>query len=169
MCVKFCETIDCCACACVRVMCVCVCLRVVTGAACQWGKFLETIALCARLSACRSVCESCVPCIVRRSGCRTRAACTADACGATPRHTLNPQPSLFAFFATANRRVQGENNVYRKWPMEFTYGLDAPKGHLPLTNALRGTRLFEAILEHPAFAEPAAGTPGAKSNPDWLS
>lgn len=55
------------------------------------------------------------------------------------------------FFQVINW-VQGENNVYRKWPMEFTYDLTAAKGHLPLTNALRGTRLFEAIMEHPAFA-----------------
>jgi hypothetical protein len=47
--------------------------------------------------------------------------------------------------------TQGENNVYRKWPMEFVYSMDAPRGHLPLTNALRGTQLFQAILEHPAF------------------
>lgn len=47
--------------------------------------------------------------------------------------------------------TQGENNNYRKWPMEFTYSMDAVKGHLPLTNALRGTQLFEAIMEHPAF------------------
>lgn len=45
----------------------------------------------------------------------------------------------------------GENNNYRKWPMEFIYSMDAPRGHLPLTNALRGTQLFQAILEHPAF------------------
>lgn len=45
----------------------------------------------------------------------------------------------------------GENNVYRKWPAEFIYSLDAAKGHLPLTNALRGTQLFEALLQHPAF------------------
>lgn len=57
--------------------------------------------------------------------------------------------------------VVGENNVYRKWPMEFDYSLDAPRGHLPLTNALRGTQLFQAILEHPAFAAPAAGSGGA--------
>jgi hypothetical protein len=49
--------------------------------------------------------------------------------------------------------VQGENDVYRKWPQEFKYEANAPKGHLPLTNALRGTRLFEAILEHPAFVQ----------------
>jgi len=51
--------------------------------------------------------------------------------------------------------VQGENNNYRKWPMEFNYSLDAPRGHLPLTNALRGTQLFQAILEHPAWNKPA--------------
>lgn len=39
--------------------------------------------------------------------------------------------------------MQGENNVYRKWPAEFMYTMDAPKGHLPLTNALRGTQLIQ--------------------------
>lgn len=43
------------------------------------------------------------------------------------------------------------NNVYRKWPAEFIYTKDAVRGHLPLTNALRGTQLFQALLEHPAF------------------
>lgn len=59
--------------------------------------------------------------------------------------------------------------IRRKWPMEFTYSLDAPKGHLPLTNCLRGTRLFETILEHPAFAKEAVseGSNGA-GKPDWL-
>ncbi|MEW5299791.1 MAG: hypothetical protein WDW38_010873 [Sanguina aurantia] len=47
--------------------------------------------------------------------------------------------------------VQGENNIYRKWPAEFDYTIDAPKGHMPLTNALRGTQLFEAVLMHPAW------------------
>lgn len=28
---------------------------------------------------------------------------------------------------------------------------------MPLTNALRGTQLFQAIMEHPAFAKGAAG------------
>lgn len=52
--------------------------------------------------------------------------------------------------------VQGENNIYLKWPLEFIYTLDAPRGHLPLTNALRGTQLFEAVLGHPAFEKSAA-------------
>ena len=47
--------------------------------------------------------------------------------------------------------VQGENNAYRKWPEEFIWKKEAARGHMPLTNALRGTQL-EALLEHPAFA-----------------
>lgn len=49
----------------------------------------------------------------------------------------------------------GDSTVYRKWPMEFTYTMDAVRGHLPLTNALRGTQLFEEILKHPAFEKTA--------------
>jgi hypothetical protein len=47
--------------------------------------------------------------------------------------------------------TMGENGAYRKFPTEFLWAPDAPKGHLPLTNCLRGTQLFAAILEHPAF------------------
>ena len=65
---------------------------------------------------------------------------------------------------------------YSKWPGEFKYEASAAKGHLPLTNALRGTQLFEAILEHPAFAAPAgAGGEGGGAaaaaegkGPAWL-
>ena len=49
--------------------------------------------------------------------------------------------------------VQGENDAYRKWPEEFIWKADAKAGHLPLTNALRGTQLFQAILEHEAFSD----------------
>jgi len=55
----------------------------------------------------------------------------------------------------------GENNIYRKWPAEFIYSMDAVKGHLPLTNALRGTQLFQALLQHPAFDKTATAG-GAK-------
>lgn len=35
---------------------------------------------------------------------------------------------------------------------EFIYELEkAPKGHLPLTNTIRGTRLLEQLLNHPAW------------------
>ena len=48
-------------------------------------------------------------------------------------------------------------NLYKKWgaidgASEYTYTLkEAEKGHLPLTNALRGTSLLEEIFIHPAF------------------
>jgi len=48
----------------------------------------------------------------------------------------------------------GENGDYRKFPNEFLWQADAAPGHMPLTNALRGTQLFEALMEHPAFAPP---------------
>lgn len=42
---------------------------------------------------------------------------------------------------------------YRAFPSEFVWELndDTPEGHLPLTNALRGTQLLNNILNHPAF------------------
>ncbi|XVE81081.1 hypothetical protein DITRI_Ditri15bG0034600 [Diplodiscus trichospermus] len=42
---------------------------------------------------------------------------------------------------------------YRAFPNEFTWELtdETPEGHLPLTNALRGTQLLNSILSHPAF------------------
>eukprot|EP00981_Chlorochromonas_danica_P012658 scaffold5245_cov183-Ochromonas_danica.AAC.9 len=37
---------------------------------------------------------------------------------------------------------------------EFIYDLEkAPKGHLPLTSALRGTQLIKALLSHPVWTE----------------
>ena len=38
----------------------------------------------------------------------------------------------------------------RRWfgDSEFFYDLKAPKGHLPLTSALRGTQLLKALLQH---------------------
>ncbi|CAI5503565.1 unnamed protein product [Closterium sp. Naga37s-1] len=46
----------------------------------------------------------------------------------------------------------GPNSTYKKFPMEFSWELDAPVGHLPLTNALRGTQLIEKLFTHPAMA-----------------
>lgn len=65
--------------------------------------------------------------------------------------------------------VQGENAVYRKWPAEFNYSYEATKGHMPLTNALRGTQLFEAIFQHPAFDKSAAAGGSGKKSIDELS
>uniref|UniRef100_M4CGP2 GUN4-like domain-containing protein n=1 Tax=Brassica campestris TaxID=3711 RepID=M4CGP2_BRACM len=42
---------------------------------------------------------------------------------------------------------------YRASPDEFKWELndETPLGHLPLTNALRGTQLLKCVLSHPAF------------------
>jgi len=46
-----------------------------------------------------------------------------------------------------------EQYNYRSFPTEFIWELndDTPQGHLPLTNALRGTQLLANIFAHPAF------------------
>ncbi|XP_020584545.1 tetrapyrrole-binding protein, chloroplastic [Phalaenopsis equestris] len=48
-----------------------------------------------------------------------------------------------------------EQFTYRSFPGEFIWELgdETPAGHLPLTNALRGTQLLGSILTHPAFGE----------------
>lgn len=46
-----------------------------------------------------------------------------------------------------------EQYGYRSFPTEFIWEMDksVPEGHLPLTNALRGTQLLACVLAHPAF------------------
>lgn len=61
---------------------------------------------------------------------------------------------LWTDFFVAIDWVTGENNNYRKWPQGFNYEKSAKAGHLPLTNCLRGTQLFEGIMMHPAFGGP---------------
>ena len=39
----------------------------------------------------------------------------------------------------------------RNWPDEFIYSLEAPVGHLPLTNCIRGAQVLEELLSHPAI------------------
>ena len=65
--------------------------------------------------------------------------------------------------------LNGEkNDAYRKWPEEFIWHKEAAKGHMPLTSALRGTQLLEALLEHPAFAPPAKPKSAAEQVQDQL-
>ena len=74
------------------------------------------------------------------------------------------------FVVTLAKNGSNEPSLHhRKWPGEFDYTLNAPKGHLPLTNCLRGTQLFKAILVHPAFERPAENESSASSQPDWLN
>ena len=44
-------------------------------------------------------------------------------------------------------------NTWSRYPNEFTWNLSAPKGHLPLSNLLRGVRMFASILSHPAWSK----------------
>ncbi|NET35941.1 MAG: GUN4 domain-containing protein [Cyanothece sp. SIO1E1] len=40
---------------------------------------------------------------------------------------------------------------WTRYPDGFTWSLAAPKGHLPLSNQLRGVRTIAALLTHPAW------------------
>ena len=42
-------------------------------------------------------------------------------------------------------------NNWTRYPNEFTWDLSAPKGHLPLSNQLRGVRVMASLLSHPAW------------------
>ncbi|MBW4522275.1 MAG: GUN4 domain-containing protein [Scytolyngbya sp. HA4215-MV1] len=44
-------------------------------------------------------------------------------------------------------------NNWTRYPQEFTWDLSAPKGHLPLSNQLRGVRVIDALLNHPVWSE----------------
>lgn len=44
-----------------------------------------------------------------------------------------------------------KDNVWTRYPGEFIWDLNAPAGHLPLSNQLRGVRMMEALLNHPAW------------------
>ena len=42
-----------------------------------------------------------------------------------------------------------KDGVWTRYPRAFTWSLDAPEGHMPLVNQLRGVRLMDAYLKHP--------------------
>ena len=43
--------------------------------------------------------------------------------------------------------------VWTRYPASFTWSIDAPEGHMPLVNQLRGVRLMHALLNHPALLD----------------
>ena len=45
------------------------------------------------------------------------------------------------------------DNSWTRYPNEFTWNLSAPRGHLPLSNQLRGVRVIDALFAHPAWAK----------------
>jgi hypothetical protein len=44
-----------------------------------------------------------------------------------------------------------KGNNWTRYPKEFIWDLSAPRGHLPLSNQLRGKQPFMALLSHPAW------------------
>lgn len=54
-----------------------------------------------------------------------------------------------------------QEGTWTRYPGSFTWSLEAPEGHMPLVNQLRGVRLMDALLHHPALqarTEAALGT-----------
>ncbi|MEB3173368.1 MAG: GUN4 domain-containing protein [Cyanobacteriota bacterium] len=46
-----------------------------------------------------------------------------------------------------------EAGLWTRYPGSFTWSLAAPEGHMPLINQLRGVRLMDALLNHPALQQ----------------
>ena len=46
-----------------------------------------------------------------------------------------------------------KEGLWTRYPGSFCWSLKAPDGHMPLINQLRGVRLMDSILRHPAIAE----------------
>ena len=46
-----------------------------------------------------------------------------------------------------------KEGLWTRYPSSFCWSLDAPDGHMPLINQLRGVRLMDSILRHPAISE----------------
>ena len=44
------------------------------------------------------------------------------------------------------------DNGWTRYPNEFIWDLSAPRGHLPLSNQLRGVRVMSSLMNHPAWA-----------------
>ena len=44
-----------------------------------------------------------------------------------------------------------QDGVWTRYPNQFTWRHDGPEGHMPLVNQLRGVRLMDALLNHPAI------------------
>jgi hypothetical protein len=42
---------------------------------------------------------------------------------------------------------------WTRYPGSFQWSIDAPEGHMPLVNQLRGVRLMDALLNHPALQQ----------------
>ena len=45
------------------------------------------------------------------------------------------------------------DNNWTRYPQEFTWDLNAPTGHLPLLNQLRGVRVITSLFSHPVWSQ----------------
>jgi hypothetical protein len=43
--------------------------------------------------------------------------------------------------------------IWTRYPGSFTWSHEAPEGHMPLVNQLRGVRLMDALLNHPGLQQ----------------
>jgi hypothetical protein len=46
-----------------------------------------------------------------------------------------------------------DGGLWTRYPGSFQWSIDAPEGHMPLVNQLRGVRLMDALLRHPALQQ----------------
>lgn len=46
-----------------------------------------------------------------------------------------------------------DGNIWTQYPKEFTWDLNAPAGHLPLLNQLRGVRVADSLFSHPVWSD----------------
>ena len=44
-----------------------------------------------------------------------------------------------------------KDGIWTRYPKAFNWSIEAPKGHMPLVNQLRGVRLMDALLKHKAL------------------
>ena len=48
-----------------------------------------------------------------------------------------------------------KDGIWTRYPNAFTWSIEAPSGHMPLVNQLRGVRLMDSLLNHQAFISKA--------------
>ena len=44
-----------------------------------------------------------------------------------------------------------QDGIWTRYPKAFNWSIEAPTGHMPLVNQLRGVRLMDSLLNHEAF------------------
>ena len=44
-----------------------------------------------------------------------------------------------------------KDGIWTRYPNAFNWSIEAPNGHMPLINQLRGVRLMDSLLNHPAL------------------